>query len=371
MELEIVKYIRKFGLEKAISDFKLICRDDGERILLKYNQIESNMSLIEVQESRGLILDKKTLKVLCLPFYKFFNHGEGNAHKIDWATSKVLEKLDGSLITLYSYNGKWYSATSGMIEGDGKVNNKLGLTFNSLFMRTLKDIYGLDVNGLDRDYNYVFELTTPYNIVVKPHKKSSLTLLTIRNVNTLKEVSYEELVSFGKKVKLPVVKAYDLNIKNVGVLIRTFRDMPWTDEGYVVVDANHNRIKIKNPAYVAVHHTKNRTAEHAVMPIIKTNEVDEYIATFPDRKDEILKLQVNYNNLVLSLEEVWEVIKVSLPKNIAKKEQKKFAMVVFKTIKEFNVDNFSGLFFALKDGKVESVKEYLFNYDDKKLYNML
>jgi hypothetical protein len=32
---------------------------------------------------------------------------------------------------------------------------------------------------------------------------------------------------------------------------------------------------------------------------------------------------------------------------------------------------FSGLYFGLVDGKIESVKEYMLNYDDKTLYKML
>jgi hypothetical protein len=57
-----------------------------------------------------LILELDTWKVMSLAFKKFFNSEEGNAHKIDWNTAKVLEKLDGSLIQVY-YDGfvdKWF-----------------------------------------------------------------------------------------------------------------------------------------------------------------------------------------------------------------------------------------------------------------------
>jgi|AntRauMFilla1563_2_1112583.scaffolds.fasta_scaffold00207_20 T4 RnlA family RNA ligase len=369
--LKIVKYIRKYGLDKAISDFKLICKDDGERILLKYNQIESNMGIPEVQECRGLILEKKTLRVLCLPFFKFFNSAEGYAAKIDWSTAHILEKLDGSLITLYSYNNKWFAATSGMIQGEGEVNNKLGSTFHSLFMDIMETKYNFDLNTLNKDYNFVFELTTPYNIVVKPHAISSITLLTVRNVKTLQEISYDELIQLGHLIGLPVVKSYDLNVTDSGALIRTLEGMPWTDEGYVVVDGYHNRIKIKNPAYLAVHHLKSKTGEHNILGVVKTNEIDEFGATFPERLEEIKKLKANYDKLISDLNSTWEEIKTSLPKNITKQEQKKFAMKVFEISKKMGVAEFSGLFFSLKDKKVESVSEFMFNYDNKKLYKIL
>ena len=66
--LAIIEYIRKNGLNKAVSEFKLIVKEYDNKILLKYNQIESNMALEEVRDCRGLILEKDTLKVMSLAF---------------------------------------------------------------------------------------------------------------------------------------------------------------------------------------------------------------------------------------------------------------------------------------------------------------
>lgn len=369
-ELAIVTYIKKFGLEDAIKTFKLKCKEYDHKILLKYDQIESDSSLEEVQECRGLILERGTWKVMSLAFTRFFNSAEGHAATIDWNTAHVLEKLDGSMIHVYyDWNNKsWYAATTGTGEGEGEVNNKLGTTFNELFWSTVKDKYNLLPTNLVKYFTYIFELTTPYNIVVKPHGESSATLLAMRDLMSLNEIEYTKLHDIANHYGFPVVKSYDLNDGNVGRLLRTFETMVWSDEGYVVIDGNFNRIKVKNPAYVAVHHTKNRTSEHAIMTVIKTNEMDEYIATFPDRKDEILELQVNYNLLILKLETVWDKLKLLTPKNISPNESKRFAMEVFKNIKDTDIEEFSGLFFNLKDYKVESVRQYMMGYDDKKLY---
>jgi hypothetical protein len=96
-ELAIVTYIKKYGLDKAINDFKLKSREYDNKILLKYDQLSSPtlMGLPEMQDCRGLILEKCTWKVMSLAFRKFFNAEEGNAAKIDWNTANVLEKLDG------------------------------------------------------------------------------------------------------------------------------------------------------------------------------------------------------------------------------------------------------------------------------------
>jgi hypothetical protein len=46
------------------------------------------MGLPEMQDCRGIILEKFTWNVMS--FKKFFNAEEGNAHKIDWKTAKIL-----------------------------------------------------------------------------------------------------------------------------------------------------------------------------------------------------------------------------------------------------------------------------------------
>ena len=98
--LAIQKYIAKHGITKAINDFKLKSKECENKILLKYDQLTSPtlMGLPEMQDCRGLILEKGTWKVMSLAFRKFFNAEEGNAAKIDWNTARVLEKLDGTLI---------------------------------------------------------------------------------------------------------------------------------------------------------------------------------------------------------------------------------------------------------------------------------
>lgn len=97
--LAIQKFLREYGLAKAILDFGLKAKVYETKVLLKYDQLcgPSLMAKTEVQECRGLVLEKDTWKVMSLAFTKFFNSEEGNAHKIDWDSAQVLEKLDGCL----------------------------------------------------------------------------------------------------------------------------------------------------------------------------------------------------------------------------------------------------------------------------------
>jgi hypothetical protein len=214
-------------------------------------------------------------------------------------------------------------------------------------------------------------LTTPYNIVVKPHGESSATLLTVRERETLVELSGKALEMVAVSLDIPLVKSFDINAKNVGHLLKTFEGMPWSEEGYVVRDGNDNRVKVKNPAYVAVHHLKGKTAEHNIITIVKSNEIEEFASTFPERKDELLRLKENYDKLTVKLNDVWVELSARKPKNITKEEKKRYAAAVFEVCGKYDLKQFTGLYFGLVDGKVDSVETFVENYDDKLLYKML
>jgi len=373
--LAIQNYLRTHGLEKTIKDFSLKTREYEHKILLKYDQLVSPtlMALPEMQDCRGIILEKGTWNVMSLAFRKFFNSEEGNAAKINWNTAHVLEKLDGTMIQVYWdwHLNKWFAGTTGTAEGEGEVNNKNGTTFNDLFWDTVNNKYTFNDCLLNKDLIYVFELTTPYNIVVKPHGESSATLLAVRNRETLLEIGGKHLEMIAVSLSIPLVKSFDINASNVGHLLKTFENMPWSEEGYVVRDGNDNRVKVKNPAYVAVHHLKGKTAEHNILTIVKTNEIEEFAATFPERTEELYSLKEGYDGLIAKLNGVWDELQLRRPKNITKEEQKKFAAAVFEVCGKHDVTQFTGLYFGLAQYKINSVEDYMFNYDDKLLYKML
>ena len=378
--LEIQKYIYENGLDKSILDFGLKAKFYKDKVLLKYDQLCSNeiMAIPAVQECRGLILELNTWKVLNMAFKKFFNLQEVNAHKIDFESAHILEKLDGTLISLYYHNNTWHTSTTGTAEGEGEVNNKNGTTFSNLFWETINKKYpNFKLEYLSKNVCYAFELTTPWNIVVNPHSDSSVTLLTARNLDEkLKELSREELIDCAKSLHLPIVKSFDIN-KDINNLLKTLENMPWQEEGYVIVDKFFNRVKIKNPKYLAVHHLKGKTAEHNILTIIKSNEIEEFASTFIDRREELYKLKENYEKLISSLNDIWknELFFIKPTKEdyleINSLKKKQYAEKVFDVCNKNNLKQFSGLFFGLANGKINSIEEYILEYDDKQLYKIL
>lgn len=314
-------------------------------VLFKYNQIESPFGEAIVRECRGIILDElNNWEIVARPFDKFFNHGEGHAAPIDWSTAKVQEKVDGSLVTLYHYNGQWNVATSGTPDAGGNVSD-FGFTFAQLFWKTFFDnVPKIDLDTLYQGACYMFELTSPYNKVVVRHDASSLTVLGGRDLTTQKEMTAEEAAAYFPTLK--AVKGFPLT--SFDEIISTFPSInPMSQEGYVVVDTNFNRVKVKSPAYVALHHLKDSlgsSIRHLVQ-VVLNGEIDEVVAALPEYKDELANIKVKLTSLISELETAYDKIK-DVP------VQKDFALEAVKT-------RYSPALFAVRAGKSASIRAHL------------
>lgn len=370
MELAVVKHIKKYGLDKTIAEFSLKMREYDNVIILKYDQLASPMAAPEVQESRGLILDKLTWEVQAMAYKKFFNNGEGNAVSIDWSKAKILEKLDGSIMMLWwnKYENKWSVSSSGTAFAEGQLADRIDTSFADLFWEVF-EAKGYDLNNFDKKCNYIFELCTPYNVIVTPHQESSLTITGVRHLPTMEDCEYELVREYAMCTNVPVVKAFDMSADNFGVLINTFRGMPFSEEGYVVFDGK-GRVKVKNPAYVAVHHLTTGS-RYNIMGVVKTNEVDEFAAAFGERAEEVYILKYLYNKLIENLEAAWGELQLLRPKNITKEEKKRFATKVFEVCSDKNIKEFTGLMFALENGNETDIRLKIFNMKNKILYAIL
>ena len=379
--LAIQKYIIENGLESAIDKFKLICRDYGHKILLKYQQIESDFSFEEVRDCRGLVLEKGTWKLMSLPFRKFFNYGESHAAQIDWNTAKVFDKVDGSLIQIYWdwVLLDWCIGTSGTADGSGFVDRLNTITYAQLVKKTLTKMNLDHITDLFADSRscYIFELTTPYNIVVVPHKESKLTLLSIRLIDECREINNDIVNEWAKRNGIPIVKAH--NFISLDRVVDVTSELPYDQEGYIVCDGNFNRIKIKSPSYVAMHHFKGKNQEHNILELIKSNEIDEYIVSFPDRKDEILQLNKNFHRLLTQISSIWSLLEpYSYFKLDDRESKKKFAERVFiETDRPMllneneSMKRFTNLYFSFQSGKIVTLREGINNIDNRELYNIL
>lgn len=348
--LKVQEILRSYGSDhqKALGHLKSQYGIDAKYsvhhphlVLFKYNQIESPMGSPVVQECRGLILEDLNWDIIAHPFHKFFNYGEGHAADIDWNTARVQEKLDGSLCTLYWYNEEWNVATSGNPDAAGQVND-YGFLFNELFWKTWAQSE-FNLSHLCERYTYMFELTSPYNRVVVPHKEASLHLIGIRNLNTGLEIPVDTFSNLNPVREFPLQSFDDIMLS-----FTKFEGL--NQEGYVVVDDNFNRVKVKHPGYVALHHMKDSlgNSRKSLVKLVVANEGEEFLSYFPEYREEFNTVHQDYLKLIDGLDTQYEIIRGDKPKV----NRKDFAL-------EANKLRIPSYLFARLDGKVEDVKTYL------------
>jgi hypothetical protein len=102
---------------------------DGDLVSLKYNQIESPMHEPIVQECRGMVVTRADRHDPRAPVQQVLEPRRGTSGKIDWSTARVLEKLDGSLMTLYHHGGEWCVASSWSPDGGRIVRRGVAARF--------------------------------------------------------------------------------------------------------------------------------------------------------------------------------------------------------------------------------------------------
>lgn len=354
MAYELIEYLKEHGLEKLCEEYAIKAKRHSEYdnlVLLKYSQLDSPMGVKVVQQCRGIILDEANgWKVVSYPYDKFFNSGEGHAADIDWNNARVYEKLDGSLMTLYHYDGAWRVASSGLPDAGGNVLNTED-TFKTLFWKVWNRLnYKLP---RDTGVCYMFEMMTPYNRVVVRHPESRIVLHGARRTSDFRELN-------------PVIVAHQegwecVKIHPLGTwddIMSAVRELdPMQSEGFVVADTDYNRVKVKSPQYVAIAHLKDTFSTRRLLEIVRTNEGSEFLSHYPEYETLYWEIRVKYERLLGEMQGYFDAIKDI-------DDRKSFALLATK--KEY-----SGGLFGVQFGKVNSFKEYLADMNIRQLEGWL
>lgn len=153
--------------------------------IIRYKHLGVNWADQAVREARGLILDDFG-NIVARPFDKFFNLNElvgreeyspeiQGLSKADSGDIEVTNKLDGSLVIAYNYNGLKF-ASSGSLNGEHA----------SLFNKVAKKLWSEDtynrVEELTRKYTMMFEYTSPDNLIVLDYDEDKLRLIGMRDI---------------------------------------------------------------------------------------------------------------------------------------------------------------------------------------------
>lgn len=240
-----------------------------------------------IMKCRGLVLDKNG-GVLNYPFDRFFNPHEKEATKLDWDTAVVQEKFDGSLICVFWYDGGWEVTTRGSFYPQPLADFDFADKFRELFT-------GFD--QLSKTHCYMFEMCTEMNRIVTWYNMEFISLIGIRNLETLEEYPSQHIqhVALSLNVKSP--KIYD--VKDLASCMKMFESFPDDEEGFVVIDANFNRLKIKQDTYLALSKIK----------LLKVDELLDYVRGKLELDGELLSKDEKTAEKIDEVRKEWENMK--------------------------------------------------------------
>jgi RNA ligase len=213
---------------------------------------------------RGLVTDDIGI-VVASPFKKFFNIEEGK--HTPTSEFDVYEKMDGSLIIVFWYDGGW------LVASRGSFTSEQAVAASKIFFDKLEHNFSIGIT-------YLFEFTANWNrIVVDYGDEDNLTLLGAIRTNDETEATYEQLEMIAKGANCDVVKKYD-GIQDYTTLKGIIKN---DQEGFVVRFSNGDRMKIKGEEYLRLHKVMTNLSTTAVWEVLSNGgNMDDLLKDVPD-----------------------------------------------------------------------------------------
>ena len=232
---------------------------------------------------RGLVLDDRYYPI-ARPLPKFFNLQEYQGNLPD-GVPNIYEKLDGSLIILFDYQGQWEVASRGSFASE-QANKARGLFAD----------HHSDLAQLDREYTYLFEIIYPSNrIVVDYGAVERLVLLAVVHTQTGVELDCDR-VNWSDKAETYPATALPEWLKSIDE-----RESELSNhEGFILKWSNGFRLKYKLADYVRLHRIITRVQAKDIWECLSQNQdLDQFLDSVPDEfynwvKDTKLDLETKY-----------------------------------------------------------------------------
>ena len=330
-------------------------KEKDNYVLFSYTMGESDMNDPLVRVCRGIIINLATMEIVCRPFDKFFNWGEQQAAVLG-NNIRAEEKVDGSLFKLW-FDRRWHLSTNGMIDA-----SEAELPLQTENVRTFADLFyegwvkaNANFADLDEEWTYMFELVSPFNRIVVPYPETELYFLGVRHNRTGEERNCRE---WGTEHGFKVPQLYP--ISTLKEAIGAAQKLDENHEGFVLVDENFNRVKVKGGEYLALHVLRDTTvSDRDILTLVLQGNQDDLTGSFPE-----------YSEVVRDIEDKVAALRAEAEKELNEadfsQERREFALEV----KDWQ---FSALLFQVYGGKPkEEVLEQMFSVANiEKIYKLI
>lgn len=325
-ELLVQKYLRANGLEKLSGELGIEAKFHPTEplVILNYSQTGSPKTDPVVRECRALTLHSGTGDVVARSFPRFFREGEcpDEELRFDWGDFVADEKVDGSLMVLYHWNGLCRVNTRGSF-ADGKIHPDFDRTWEETFFGLVNEV---EVDHLSKELSYVFELCTRYNKVVTKYPEDRLYLLSAFNVRTGGEATPARLDATAQYLGVLRPKVFrfsSLEETKSYIEENAKRDPDW--DGVVLRDRNGMRLKVKSASYDALHQLRGNNGDgfsaRRLVPLVMNGNYRKVTDQFPEFAGRLFDVAERVGGAKARMMAVWDAAK-PLP------GQKEFALFV-------------------------------------------
>ena len=280
--LECLSEITDFDQSKKILMEKgLIVKEYDNLYLVKYDKSKCDMSNIDVNKCRGLVLEKNTNKLVCVP--------PPHAHNIQLFNSMSVENtqyeefIEGTMINIFKWDGKLYLSTRSCLGGYNTFySNK---TFGTLFGEII-DLSKFDV--IEDNMNLTFVLQHPENVIVKNYKVPNIKLVYGVSIHEHR-LEYYDLTKLQdilskKGLNFEIPKKYSVN--KITDVYEILSKMHHSEQGIILKNLQYGylRSKIWNDHYKYVRQLKGNSnkKKYMYLELRKNKSIEEYLKYFED-----------------------------------------------------------------------------------------
>ncbi|WP_310489147.1 RNA ligase [Chamaesiphon sp. VAR_69_metabat_338] len=272
---------------------------------------------------RGLVLDDNYLPA-ARPLPKFFNLSEHQG-TLPEGVPEIYEKLDGSLIILFYYQGQWEVASRGSFASD-----------QAKMARVLLADRQAELNKLDREYTYLLEIIYPSNrIVVDYGAAQRLVLLAAVHTRTGAELALAQVDWIDRAQTYPATTLPEW-IKSIEATQAELANQ----EGFILKWPNGFRLKYKLADYVRLHRIITRIQSKDIWECLSQNQsLAQFLDSVPDEfynwvKDTKLELETKYRAIETECQQAF--------KDLGDRRQ---------TAMYFQTQKYPGVLFLMLDGR--------------------